>query len=105
MRTLLLFITLLFSGNLMAQVYAPPIPGTATVTSTLALANDPFRKYFLLQNTGAQSIIVKFGAVQSGTEGIVVVAGGAYEPIMAPTNAVYLRSASSTSTYTIQYGR
>lgn len=78
---------------------------TATVTSAQILGTNNNRKYLLIQNTGAQSIILKFDTVQSASEGIVISAGGNYEPISAPTDPLFIRSASGTSTYTLIEGQ
>ena len=77
---------------------------TATVTSTKALSRNEARVYLLIQNTGAQTIIVKFNSVQSALEGIQIPAGGNYEPLIAPKDAVYVETASATSGFTIMEG-
>lgn len=85
-------------------VFAVPSTGTATSTSTKVLNTDALREYLIIQNTGSNSIAVKFGSAQTAGEGVVIAAGGNYEPFDCPTNSVYLEALSGTSTYIIQYG-
>lgn len=70
---------------------------TATVTSTLGVAENKYRRYLILQNVGSYTVYVKFGSAHSGTEGVWLVPGGVYEPIKPPIGAIYFKSASSTS--------
>lgn len=78
---------------------------TASVTSTLVLAANSFRQYLMIQNNGATNVIVKFGSAQTGTEGLVIPAnGGSYEMNKPATDAVYLRSASSTDSVRVVEG-
>lgn len=67
-------------------------------TTGLHLAANPTRNYLLLQNKGSASVYVKFGSAHSGTEGIELAAGQSYEPIKAPADAIYMKSASGTQT-------
>ena len=86
--------------------FAAPTVVTATVTSTQVLAANPLRTYLIIMNQGnTNNVIVKFGSVQSGTEGVVIPPGGSYEPLLAPGNAVFLRSAASTSAVTLIQGQ
>ncbi len=77
---------------------------TATVTSTKVLDTSTVRNYILIQNTGSVSVIIKFGSVQSATEGIVIPAGGSYEPSRPIRQAMWIKSASSTAAVTILTG-
>lgn len=102
-------LTLLFSSLSLAggnqwgqtQMTSPTITGT----STQLLAFNPSRCYLLIQNNGATSIIVKLGSVQSGTEGVVIISGGNWEPPIAPINSVWAESASSTDAATVIEGK
>lgn len=105
MKSVLLICLLLVAQTVSAQTaFGPPVPVTATVTSTKVLDANSLRSYLIIQNTGSVSVIVKFNSVQSGTEGIVIPAGGNYEPILAPGGSVWLRSASSTAAVTLLQG-
>lgn len=87
-------------------LFGAPLAVSATVTSTSVKAKNTLRTYLLIQNTGALPVVVKFGSVQnSATDGIVIPAGGNYEPFLAPANSVWIRTASSTSTVIIVEGQ
>lgn len=104
--TLLFFLlTALPSHSADSTVLRPLVSFSATTTSTLALAKDNARKYLLIQNTGANDILVKFDSAHSASEGIKIIAGGNYEPLIAPTSAIYIKTSSSTSTVSIVHGR
>lgn len=77
---------------------------SATTTSTQALAYNGARSYLLVQNQGTVSVIVKFMSAQGASEGIVIVAGGNYEPIRVPMDAMYIKSVSGTQTVEIIEG-
>lgn len=72
------------------------VTASVTGTSTLIMPADPYRNYLLIQNLGTASIIVKFGSVQTASEGITIVGGGAYEPIKGMFDSIYAKSASGT---------
>lgn len=93
---------MLVAGNY--TVFFAPVSFSSTTASTLALASNSMRTYLLIQNTGSTSIIVKFGSVQSASEGVTIPAGWNYEPNLAPTNSVWIKSASGTNAVTIQQG-
>lgn len=95
-----LFGTYSFGANFFGSI----VSGTATVTSTSVLAQNNLRNYLVIQNGGTNPIFVKFGSVQSGTEGIEIIGGGSYEPIEAPANSVFMRTATGSSAYTIIEG-
>lgn len=107
MRTLFLLATLMLSFMASAQsvVFAAPVTITATVTSSVLLAPNGKRVYLLVVNNGAQAVTLKFGSVQSGSEGIVVPSGGVYEPLQAPANVMYGKTGSATSSLTIIQGQ
>jgi hypothetical protein len=86
--------------------FKAPVVVTATVTSTQVLAANNLRTYLIIMNQGSSvNVIVKFGSVQSAGEGVVIPPGGAYEPLLAPGNSVWLESASSTSAVTLIEGQ
>jgi len=70
---------------------------TVTTTSTKWLEADSYRNYLLCQNNGAVVVSLKVGSVQSGSEGIQIAAGGYYEPFVAPTGSIFMKTASSTA--------
>lgn len=86
------------------SVYAPAVAYSATGTSGKALNANFNRKYLLVVNEGSQTVYVKVDAAHSGTEGVPIVAGGAWEPIVAPVNSLYIKSASGTQTISIVEG-
>lgn len=113
MKHVLLFLCLFFASTVFAAGGASQTNTkivtqttiTATTTSTLVLAANSYRQYLLIQNNGATDIIVKFTSVQSSTEGFVIPAGGgSYEMNKPATDAIYLRSASSTDSVRILEG-
>lgn len=106
MKFIIICIALLCSLESFAGLkFSAPVVVTATGTSTQVMAGNSFRSYLIIQNTGANSVSVKFGSVQATTEGVVIPAGGAYEPIQAPGNSVWLISLSSTSAVTLIQGQ
>lgn len=71
---------------------------TATVTSTKFLSQNFNRDFLWIQNQGAVSIIIKPTAVQSGSEGIIIVAGASLiltNPALQ--DAFWIKSASATA--------
>jgi len=85
-------------------IYYPPITGSIT-TSAEVMASNPLRRYVLIQNMGSVAIIAKFGSSITGSnEGVQIPAGGAYEPILAPTQALFLKSTSAAANYIVIQG-
>lgn len=82
-----------------------PVAFSATTTSTQALTYNTYRRYLIIQNRGAASIYVKFGAVHSGTEGLEIVGGGNYEMLTPPFNSVWIVAASGTQSVVLYEGR
>lgn len=80
------------------------ISTSATITSTQILPDNPIRKYLIIENLGSTTIIAKFGSIQSGSEGIQIPAGGNYEPYSAPTESLWIKSASSTDSMMVLEG-
>ncbi len=86
-------------------LFGPPLVVNATATSAKVLNANSLRKYLLIVNKGDYAVEIKLGSsVQSGTEGIPIPAGGNYEPIQAPGNAVYAVTITGTSALTIIQG-
>lgn len=79
---------------------------SATTSSTRVLSSSPRRQYLIIQNKGSNTVYVKFGSSQTGTEGISIPAsGGYYEPMYPPTDSVYVVTGSGTSNIHIIEGR
>lgn len=78
---------------------------TASTTSSKALDAQKYRKYLLIQNQGSVDIYVKFRGASTSSEGIIISAGGNYEPERPPKEAVYIESASGTPTVWIVEGK
>ena len=93
------------TANANYYMFGPPVEGTATDTSTKVMDQNTLRSYLIILNTGGTDIYVKFGSAQSATEGIKIPSGWNYEPEVAPSNSVWVVTASSTSTYTIMQGQ
>lgn len=105
MRYLLTILAFMLSANAFAVSFSAPVVTTATGTSTMVMAPNGKRLYFIIQNTGSVGVIVKLGSVQTAHEGILIAAGGSYEPIQAPTNGVWVESVSSTAAITLVQGQ
>lgn len=80
------------------------VSATATTASTLVSAADPYRNYLLIQNNGTDSVILTFGKASVSSIGIIVPAGGNYEPIKGITNSVYAQSVSGSQPLVILCG-
>jgi hypothetical protein len=88
-----------------AAVFSGHSDVAVTTTSAQALAANQSRKYLLIQNKGTDSILVKFGSAHSASEGILISAGGYYEPFVAPIDAVFLKASSGTQTTVVVEGK
>ncbi len=78
---------------------------SVTTASTKFLSANSKRTYLLIQNNGSTNVIVKFGSAQTGSEGIVIPAGGNYEMFKPSIDAVYMKSASSTDSVQLLEGQ
>ena len=106
MRMILSFICFLFLTHTAdATSFSAPVEVTATTTSTQVMAANGFRSYLLIVNSGPKDIIVKFGSAQTANEGVIVPAGGVYEPNLAPSNTIWMKTTSSTSAVTLIQGQ
>jgi hypothetical protein len=73
--------------------------GSATGTSTKLMSANFYRQYLMIQNNGSASISIKFGAVQSATEGILIPAGGNWEMIKPTTESIYVIAVTGTQAF------
>ena len=78
---------------------------TVTTTSTLELAANPSRAFLQVQNNGTTTIYIRLGSVQTGTEGIAVIAGASWTPVIPPSTSLYMVAASATDSVTIVEGQ
>lgn len=92
-----------FSNQLMM---GPQTEVEVTGTSTKFLNQNNLRAYLMVINTGSEAVYLKFGStIQTSTEGIPLPAGWFYENTEGPSNAVWLVTASSTSTVIYMEGQ
>lgn len=77
---------------------------TATTVSAVGLAANSRRAYLLIQNQGAVTVTVTIGGAQAASEGIQIVAGGSWEPIVVPLDSIAFKSASSTAAVSVVEG-
>lgn len=75
-----------------------------TTVSTKVLNADNYRKYLLVINRGSSDVYLKIGSEHSSDEGVIISAGGNYEPSSVPVGSIYLKSASGTNTVNIVDG-
>lgn len=61
---------------------------TKTISEVVA-PDDPNRAYLAMQNRGANAIFLSFGT-KAGTESFRLVAGGFYEPYIAPSTSLHI---------------
>lgn len=75
----------------MPQVTAGGAVGRESIT---LLPTNPRRAYLYIQNNSTAPMYVAYDTNANPLTSIVIGAGGYYEPRVAPTNAIYLASAS-----------
>ena len=63
---------------------------TNSTTPQLIFQTESSRQYLLIQNRSTNSIFIAFGQKANENNGIEILAGGAFEPTIAPIDAVYL---------------
>ena len=109
MKSILIVLLLAFAPQSYAAnniLFGAPVTVTVTNSSTQELAANPLRSYLIMVNNSATvPVYVRFGHVQSGTEGVTIPPGGNYEPFEAPSNSVFMVTASSTASVTIIQGQ
>lgn len=101
---LLAFFLFTKTAHAQSVVLSAPTTVTVTSTSTLEFPANAKRAYMIISNTGSQNAIIKFGSVQSASEGLIIPPTGNYEPLQAPSNKLYAKTASSTTTLVIIEG-
>jgi hypothetical protein len=78
---------------------------SVTTTSAILVPADAHRNYLLIQNNGTASIIIKPSTVQAASEGVVITAGGSYEPAKGIIDKIYAKSVSGTQSVVVISGR
>lgn len=94
--SLLFAVTDSFSLNLQSE--------TDISTATQVLAVNTKRNYLMIHNKGSESILIKFGSTISASEGLLLPAGGYYEPMKAPRTSVYIKATTGTQTVLVIEG-
>jgi hypothetical protein len=79
--------------------------GTATTTSTQILSARQDRNYLVVINNGDEDVYLKIGSIHSGTEGILITAGGSWEPASVPIESIWIKASTGTQAYSIVEGR
>lgn len=69
-----------------------------------ALGRNDARKMLLIQNKGANNVHISFNTQGGVGVGILIEGGGAFAPIHAPVNALFLRSTLTSNPVTIITG-
>ena len=64
------------------------------------LDQDTLRAYLLIQNQGASSIGIQFGA-STVSPSVILTTGASYEPKFVPTDAVYIHAVGAGSIQTL----
>jgi hypothetical protein len=71
--------------------------GTSTATSTMILDFNYRRCFFSINNTGSHHFHIKFGSNHTAFEGVTVLAGAKWEPIYAPVDKIWIKSANDSA--------
>lgn len=102
----LAFLFVFFTKQSSAEVFTANVQSTvtSTTTSTKFLDANNYRKFLLLINRGTSSVYVKMGSAHSATEGIIIPAGGNWEPTLIPVQSVYIKAAAGTNDVNIIEG-
>ncbi len=72
-------------------------PFTTDPTKSILLRERENRTYFLIQNTGANSMFIGFDFQPTATNGLNLVAGAFAEPYQVPTNDIWLSCTLATT--------
>lgn len=76
--------------SLQRQARFVPINFAATTAATL-LQSQQKRRYLIIQNTSATGILyLGFGYSPTSTTGLIIQAGGYYEPFQIPDNDIFM---------------
>lgn len=111
MKSVLLVFLLTFSVQALGLSNQPyldmkdPVDIQVATTSVMALAENTYRRYLIVQNLGSASVYIKFGSAHDATEGLVVVSGGNYELLTPPYNSVWLVSTAATQSVIVYEGK
>jgi hypothetical protein len=81
----------------MPHVMKAVVTIAATTTSQVGLAENQNRKYLMVRNRGADSVLIKPDSAHSGTEGFLIASGAVWEPKDVPVNALYVRTSTTTA--------
>lgn len=107
MKTMILSFLLILSLNSFGETFTANQQLTGTVSSSSSVkVLEPYavRNYLLIMNTGSYSIYAKMGGAHVSTEGVIIPAGGNWEPFNVPVDSIYLKGASA-STYNLVEGK
>ena len=74
-----------------------------TVVNRL-LPDNPYRTSLLIQNRSTDSIFIGVGVLANAIESLEIVAGGSYEPIKAPIDAIYAIGNLAAQRIVVQQG-
>jgi hypothetical protein len=74
------------------------------VVAAALVQEQQWRRYFLIQNRGANNLLVGFGWVPTTDNALVLLPGQAYEPYVVPINAVYCLGAGAGTFGLIIFG-
>ncbi len=107
----------LISQPVKSAIIKPPAPGLAPVidtrravknaqyvsqiqnvtdTSKNVLNHNPQRTYLIIQNNGVSDVFINFSNRADSTN-MRIASGGYYEPLVAPTNSIFLTSSTGNS--------
>lgn len=98
---------LLLTGSLcFADPWTVVTQSTTNVSSSVQLlAANQVRTYLVIQNSGTDPIIVKIGSTIATTEGVLIAAGGAYEPRLVPKQSVWAKATTGTQAVRVLEGQ
>lgn len=77
---------------------------SVSTVSTLVLAENPNRRCLIIQNKNSNKVWVKLDSAHSTSEGFELIQYGSYDPSNVPTNAIYVKSSSGSSTVYVYEG-
>lgn len=98
----------LLSSNCFGLTFTENVQQDFTVgnTSLQLIPANLQRKYLIIVNKGPEHVVIKLGEPHTGLEGIKIISGGNWEPIIAPNARIYAKSLSATnSTVYVLEGR
>ena len=110
MKYILPIVAILMSASVMAAsvtkqfTIKQQISFSATTTAAKALDQNLSRGALIIQNNGSDSVFVKVGSTITGSEGIIITAGGNWSPEVIPTDEIWIKSNSGTQALVIVEG-